>query len=177
MHSYFQEDLQWPKITAENIQSFTLWTNIMGFISGYNSNMRNLELLNWEWPAAVSLLPKPMAYCPPPAAPNAVDISGDHKRVELSHGPIIITLCFFSVPDVLDALPAKRFVIVCMCTRVFEGGWNSNCILLKYYDFFPFQAVAMCSTSLMSCAAGFDWHLQGCPPGAASEIFWHSVSN
>lgn len=63
-----------------------------------------------------------MAYCPPPAAYNTVDIRRDHKRVELSHGPIIITLCFFSLPDVLDALPAKRFVIVCMCTRMFKGG-------------------------------------------------------
>lgn len=137
MHSYFQEDLQWPKITAENIQSFTLWTTTTGFISGYHFNIQNLELLNWEWPAAVWLLPKPMASCPPPAAHNTGDIRRDHKRVELSHGPIIITLCFSSVPAVLDALPAKRFVIVCMCTRVFEGGWNPNCILLKYYDFFP----------------------------------------
>lgn len=94
----------------------------MGFISGYNFNIANLELLNQGWPAAVSLLPKPMAYGPAPAAHSAGDPRRDHKRVGLSHGPIIIPLCFFPALDVLAALPAKRFVIVCMCTRVFEGG-------------------------------------------------------
>lgn len=74
----------------------------------------NLELLNREWPAAVSLLPKAMALCPPPAAPSTLGITRDHKRVALSHGPIIITLCSFSLPDVLAALPGKGFVIVCV---------------------------------------------------------------
>lgn len=40
-------------------------------------------------------------------------------------------------PFVPFLLPAGRSGIVCMCTRVFEGGRNPNCILLKYYDFFP----------------------------------------
>lgn len=50
-----------------------------GLFLVYNFNMRNLALLNWEWPAAVSLLPKPMASCPPVQLPM-LEILGETTK-------------------------------------------------------------------------------------------------
>lgn len=75
----------------------------------------------------------PVARCPP-SLPGmlAGTAEGWHCHTGHNYHPLFL----FSSPR-LAALPARRSVIVCMCTRVFEGGRNPNCILLKYYDFFP----------------------------------------
>lgn len=87
----------------------------------YNFNMRNLAFAQLRVASSCVAPAKADGILPSPAAPKAGDAGRDHKRVEPSHGPIIITLCLFSVPDVSDALPAKRFVIVCMRVRCVWG--------------------------------------------------------